>query len=249
MNCLPVYKKELRSYFTSPIAYMVILFFLLMTGVFFMIIINDFNQASMYAGSSYGRDYNLNITNHVVRSLLGNMSVIMLFVIPLITMKLFAEERKTGTMELLLTYPLSDMAILLGKFFAALTLLQVMLGLTLVYTLFMVIHSSPEPGTLVSGYLGLVLMASAFVALGLFISSLTENQLIAAVVTFGVLLIFWVIQWLTPSEILSYLSINKHIENFIKGMIDTRDVVYYLSFTVLWMFMTLRVLESKKWRG
>ena len=129
------------------------------------------------------------------------------------------------------------------------TVLLVMLGLTLVYTLFMVIHSSPEPGTLISGYLGLVLMASAFVALGLFISSLTENQLIAAVATFGVLLIFWVIQWLTPSEILSYVSINKHIENFIKGMIDTRDVVYYLIFAVLWIFMTLRVLESKKWRG
>ena len=249
MNYLPVYKKELRSYFTSPIAYMVMLFFLLMTGIFFMIIFNDFNQASMYAGSPYGGGNNLNITNHVVRPLLGNMTVIMLFVIPLVTMKLFAEERKSGTMELLLTYPLSDMAILLGKFFAALTLLLIMLGLTLVYTLFMAIHSSPESGTLISGYLGLVLTASAFTALGLFISSLTENQLIAAVATFSILLIFWVIQWLTPSEILSYVSINKHTENFIKGIIDTRDVVYFLSFTVLWMFMTLRVLESKKWRG
>ena len=113
----------------------------------------------------------------------------------------------------------------------------------------MAIHSSPESGTLISGYLGLVLTASAFTALGLFISSLTENQLIAAVATFSILLIFWVIQWLTPSEILSYVSINKHTENFIKGIIDTRDVVYFLSFTVLWMFMTLRVLESKKWRG
>jgi len=249
MNCLPVYKKELRSYFTSPIAYVVILFFLLVTGIFFMVFISDFNMASMNAQSPYGGGYNLNITYRVVRPLLGNMCVILLFVMPLITMKPFAEERKTGTMELLFTYPLSDLDVLLGKFFASFTLFLVMLALTLVYPLFMAIHSSPEPGTLVSGYLGLVLMASAFIALGLFISSLTENQIIAAVATFGMLLIFWIIQWTGTSEILRHLSILEHFNKFAEGMIDTRDVVYYLSFTVLWMFMTLRVLESKKWRG
>jgi len=247
MNFWPVYKKEIRSYFTSPIAYVVMLFFLLLTGIFFMVFMNDFNFASMNQ-SPYG-GYNLNITYRVVRPLLGNMSVILLFVIPLITMKPFAEERKTGTIELLFTYPLSDLDLVLGKFLAAFTLFLVMLFLTLVYPLFMFIHSSPETGTLASGYLGLVLLAASFMSLGLFISSLTENQIIAAIATFGMLLIFWIVQWVGHNELLQYLSLLEHFDNFSEGIIDTRDVFYYLSFMVLWLFMTLRVLESKKWRS
>ncbi|HUU28471.1 MAG TPA: ABC transporter permease [archaeon] len=247
MKFWPVYKKEIRSYFTSPIAYVVMLFFLLLTGIFFMVFISDFNFASM--NQSPYESYNLNITYRVVRPLFGNMSVIMLFVIPLITMKPFAEERKSGTMELLFTFPLSDIDIVLGKFLAALSLFLVMLALTLVYTLFMAIHTNPEFGTITSGYLGLLLMAAAFIALGLFISSITENQIIAAVATFGVLLIFWIIQWTGSNELLRHLSLLEHFNNFAEGMIDTRDIVYYLSFMVLWLFMTLRVLESKKWRS
>ncbi len=247
MNFLPVYKRELRSYFTSPIAYVVLTFFILLTGFFFYVFISEFSQASM-SQSPYG-PRNLNVTMHILRPLLGNISVIMLFVMPLITMKPFSEERKTGTIELLLTYPLSDLEILLGKYFAALTLFLVMLAITLVYPLFMVLHSQPELGTLFSGYLGLLLMAAAFMALGIFISSLTENQIIAAIATFATLLILWIIRWVGPNELIRHLSILEHFNNFAEGLIDTRDLVYYLSFTVLWLFMTLRVLESKKWRS
>ena len=247
MNFLPVYKRELRSYFTSPIAYVVLTFFILLTGFFFYVFISEFSQASM-SQSPYG-PRNLNVTMHILRPLLGNISVIMLFIMPLITMKPFSEERKTGTIELLLTYPLSDLEILLGKFFAALTLFLAMLAMTLVYPLFMVLHSQPELGTLFSGYLGLLLMAAAFMALGIFISSLTENQIIAAIATFATLLILWIIRWVGPNELIRHLSILEHFNNFAEGLIDTRDVVYYLSFTVLWLFMTLRVLESKKWRS
>ena len=247
MNFLPVYKRELRSYFTSPIGYVVLTFFILLTGFFFYVFISEFSQASM-SQSPYG-PRNLNVTMHILRPLLGNISVIMLFIMPLITMKPFSEERKTGTIELLLTYPLSDLEILLGKFFAALTLFLAMLAMTLVYPLFMVLHSQPELGTLFSGYLGLLLMAAAFTALGIFISSLTENQIIAAIATFATLLILWIIRWVGPNELIRHLSILEHFNNFAEGLIDTRDVVYYLSFTVLWLFMTLRVLESKKWRS
>jgi ABC-2 type transport system permease protein len=247
MNFWPVYKKEMRSYFTSPIAYVVMLVFLILTGVFFMVFMSDFNFASMNQSPYEGS--NLNITYRVVRPLLGNMSVILLFAMPLITMKPFAEERRTGTMELLFTYPLSDMAILLGKFLAAFTLFLVMLACTLLYVFFMFLYSSPEPGTLISGYLGILLMAAAFISIGLFISSLTENQIIAAVTTFGALLLFWIIQWTGTNEVLRQLSILEHFNNFAEGIIDTRDTVYYLSFTILWLFVTLRVLESKKWRG
>ena len=247
MNFLPVYVRELRSYFTSPIAYVVMLFFLLLTGIFFMVFIGDFNMASMNAGQ-YG-PRTLNVTQSVIRPLLGNMSVILLFVMPLITMKPFAEERKSGTAELLFTFPLSDLDLLLGKFLAVLSLFGVMLALTTVFPAFVAAYSEPEMGTLVSGYLGLALMSMAFIALGLFISSLTENQIIAAVATFGMLLIFWIIQWTGNSPVLRHLSVLEHFNNFAQGMIDTRDVVYYVSFALLWLFLTLRVLESKKWRG
>ena len=247
MNFLPVYKRELRSYFTSPIAYVVLTFFILLTSFFYYVFISEFSQASM-APSQYG-PRNLNITTHVLRPLFGNISVIMLFVLPLITMKPFSEERKTGTIELLLTYPLSDLDVVLGKFLAAFTLFLTMLALTLVYPMFMILHSEPELGTIFSGYLGLILMAAAFMSLGIFISSLTENQMVAAVATFAVLLILWIIRWVGPNELLRYLSILEHFNNFAEGLIDTRDTIYYVIFTVLWQFMTLRVLESKKWRN
>lgn len=248
MSFWPVYKRELRSYFYSPIAYVVLLFFVLLSGIFFMLFVSDFSMASMNQ-SPYG-GYNLNVTMRVVRPLLGNMSVIMLFVLPLITMKPFAEEKKSGTMELLLTYPLTDLDVLLGKYLAAFSLFAVMLGLTLVFPLFLVIHSEPETGTILSGYLGLLLLAASFMALGIFISSLTENQIIAAVSTFAMLLIFWFINfWSESNPVLRHLSILEHYNSFAQGMIDTRDLVFYLSFIALWLFMTLRVLESKKWRS
>ena len=247
MNFLPVYVRELRSYFTSPVAYVVMLFFLLLTGVFFMVFVGDFSMASMNP-SPYGQRP-LNVTQAVVRPLLGNMSVILVFVMPLITMKPFAEELNSGTAELLFTYPLSDLDLLLGKYLAAFSLFMAMLAVTLIFPIFIAIFSEPEMGTLISGYLGLVLMSMAFIALGLFISSLTENQIIAAIATFGMLLIFWIIQWTGNNPVLSHLSVLEHFNNFAQGLIDTRDVVYYLSFTLVWMFLTLRVLESNKWRG
>lgn len=249
MGFWPVYKRELKSYFYSPVAYVVMLFFVLLTGIFFMLFVSDFSMASMNQ-SPYGGGYNLNITMRVLRPLLGNMSVIMLFILPLITMKPFAEERKSGTMELLFTYPLTDLDIMLGKFLAAFSLFVIMLGLTLVYPLFLYIYSQPETGTLITGYLGILLLAASFMALGLFISSLTENQIIAAVATFAVLLTFWFINfWSESNQVLRHLSILEHFSSFAEGVIDSRDVVFYLSFILLWLFLTLRVLESKKWRS
>ncbi|MCE5271029.1 ABC transporter permease subunit [bacterium] len=249
MGFWPVYKRELKSYFYSPIAYVVMLFFILLTGIFFMLFVSDFSMASMNQ-SPYGGGYNLNITMRVIRPLLGNMSVIMLFILPLITMKPFAEERKSGTIELLLTYPLTDLDVLLGKYLSALSLFVIMLGLTLIYPMFLYLHSQPETGTLASGYLGILLLAGSFIALGLFISSLTENQIIAAVATFAVLLTFWFMSfWSEGNQILRHLSILEHFNNFAEGVIDTRDVIFYASFILLWLFLTLRVLESKKWRS
>jgi gliding motility-associated transport system permease protein len=174
---------------------------------------------------------------------------------PLITMRLFAEERRSGTIELLLTYPVRDGAVLVGKFLAALALYALMLALTLLYPLLVFAFTRLEWGPVLTGYVGLLLLGAAFIAAGIFASSLTENQIVAAMTTFGVLLLFWVIGWTadtvggTGGRILSHLSLIEHFDNFGKGVLDTRDIVYYLSFIALALFLSLRSLEARRWKG
>jgi len=181
--------------------------------------------------------------------------VVLLFFIPMLTMRLFAEEKKSGTMELLLTYPVRDGEILVGKFLAAAALYVVLLALTLVYPALVAYFTRVEWGPILTGYLGLVLMGGTFLAVGLLVSSLTENQIVAGFGTFGILLLFWVIGWGaefaggTLRTVLQYLSVTEHIDTFSRGLIDTKDVVYHASAIALALFLSLRSLESKRWRG
>jgi ABC-2 type transport system permease protein len=242
-------------YFTSPVAYAVFTIFLLVIGYFFSQIFWYFSTASMQAAMNPAMARDLNVTDGVMRPLFSNISVIMLFFMPFMTMRLFAEERKTGTIELLLTYPVRDGAVLVGKFLSVLALFGMLLAVTLVYPALIGYFAPLEWGPLFTGYLGLLLMGSAFLAVGLLASSLTENQVVAAFLTFGILLLFWVIGWSADyatglaGRILSHLSIVEHYENFARGVIDTRDVLYYLNFTILALFLTLRSLESRRWNG
>jgi ABC-2 type transport system permease protein len=198
---------------------------------------------------------NLNITENVMRPLFTNMSVVLLFFIPMLTMRLFAEEKRAGTMELLLTYPVRDGEVLAGKFLAATGLYAVLLALTLLYPGLVAYFTRVEWGPILTGYLGLVLVGATFLAVGLLISSLTENQIVAGFGTFGVLLGFWVIGWGADfaggamRTVLQYLSITEHMDGFSRGLVDTKDLVYYASAIVLALFLTLRSLESKRWRG
>jgi ABC-2 type transport system permease protein len=198
---------------------------------------------------------NLSITENVMRPLFSNMSVVLLFFIPMITMRLFAEEKRAGTMELLLTYPVRDGEVLAGKFLSALGLYAVLLVLTLLYPALVAYFTRVEWGPILTGYLGLLLVGATFLAVGLLMSSLTENQIVAGFVTFGILLAFWVIGWGADfaggnmRTILQYLSITEHMDGFSRGLIDTKDLVYYGTAIALALFMTLRSLESKRWRG
>jgi len=200
-----------------------------------------------------GRD--LNVTDSVMRPLFSNISVILLLLLPMVTMRLFAEERRSGTIELLLTYPVRDGAVLAAKYLAALALYAIMIGLTVLYPGIVVYFARLEWGPVVTGYLGLLLMGAAFIAVGVFASSLTENQIVASITTFGVLLIFWILGWSadyaggTTGKVLQFLSILEHNESFAKGVLDTKDVLYYLNFTVLALFLTLRSLEARRWKG
>jgi len=250
-----IFKKEMRLYFTSPVAWVVFTIFLLIAGYFFYSIFAFFTLASMQSAMNPQMGRDLNVTDSVMRPLFSNISVILLLLMPLVTMRLFAEERRSGTIELLLTYPVRDGAVLAGKYLAALGLYAIMIALTLLYPGIVVYFARLEWGPIFTGYLGLLLMGATFIAVGVFASSLTENQIVAAITTFGALLIFWILGWSadyaggTAGKVLQFLSILEHNDSFSKGVLDTKDVVYYLNFTVLALFLTLRSLEARRWKG
>jgi ABC-2 type transport system permease protein len=197
----------------------------------------------------------LNLTEMVLEPFWGSIGIVLLLMVPLVTMRLFAEEKKTGTVELLLTYPISDRGAVLGKYVAALSVVALMLAGTLPAMVVLGVLTTPPWETIFSGYLGLLLMSSAFVSLGLFASSLTRNQIIAAAGSFGALLFLWIAGWAQPlagptlGGVLAYLSLLSHFENFSKGVLDSRDFLFYLLFVILFLFATLRVLESRHWRA
>jgi ABC-2 type transport system permease protein len=255
MSWWAVFKKEFRLYFVSPIAYVVLAIFALVAGWFFYNVFSFYTLISMQAAMNpmMGRD--MSVTEGVLRPLFQNISVILLFLLPLLTMRLFAEEKRSGTIELLLTYPVRDGEVLVGKYLAALAVFLGMLTLTLAYPALVAWTAQLEWGPLVTGYLGLVLQGAVFLAIGILISSLTENQIVAGVTTFGLLLILWVIGWASDSaggalgRVLSHISITEHFDSFAKGIIDTKDIIYYLNLIILSLFLTLRSLESKRWRG
>jgi ABC-2 type transport system permease protein len=191
----------------------------------------------------------------MIRPFFQNMSVIVLFVIPMITMRSFSEEKKSGTMELLLTSPVTNWQLILGKFLASFTLYFVMVMVTFLFMVFLLIWGNPSLVPILISYLGILLMGLVLVALGNFISSLTENQIVAAVGTFGATMFLWVIGFAGDfagkvfGEIFKYLSIVNHFDDFSKGVFDTNHLVYYLSLTFLMLFFTYQSIESSKWRG
>ena len=255
MRWLPIFKKEMHLYFGSPVAYVVFTFFLLISGWFFSQIFLFYSDISMRSFMQPQFGQNLNITENVMRPLFTNMSVVLLFFIPMLTMRLFAEEKRSGTMELLLTYPVRDGEVLAGKYLAAGALYAILLVLTLLYPGLVAYFTRIEWGPILTGYLGLLLLGGTFLAVGLLISSLTENQIVAGFGTFGILLLFWVIGWGAEfaggnlRTLLQYLSVTDHLDTFSRGLIDTKDLVYYASAIALALFLTLRSLESKRWRG
>lgn len=257
-NILAIYNKELRSYFVSPVAYVIAGVFLFLSGYLFRNILMQFNywclQFSQQQQSMQGGMPNLNLNEMVVTQFFGVMDFIWLMVVPMLTMRLLAEEKKNGTMELLMTSPISTVEVLLGKFFACLTLYMAIVALTLVYCGILEVYGDPDWGPIWSAYLGYLLLGGTFIGVGMLASSLTENQIVAVLLSFGALLLLWLIDWSasfagpTAAKILQYLSIIGHLQDFQRGVIDTSDVIFYLSFIFFTLFVTSRVLESRRWR-
>lgn len=253
-NVLAIAGKELRGYFASPIGYVLVGFWALLFGYFFYTLVAFFERQSMQM-SMGGPGGSLNVNQMLVSPLLMNATVIMLLVFPLITMRTYAEEKRSGTIELLLTSPVTDLEIILGKFFGALGLFAAMLAVTFVHMGILFAYGSPEWKPIATGYLGLLLMGGSFLSLGLFISSLTRNQIVAGMITFSVFLLLWIINWVstfvspTMQTVLNYVSITEHFDDFAKGIIDTKHVVYYLSFISMGLFLTMKSVDSERWRG
>lgn len=251
----PVYSKEMYRIFASPIFYVVAFIFLTLAGYFFYSAVAYYSLLSFQAGRNPFLAQQLNLGEMVLEPFFGSIGIVLLLMVPLITMRLFAEEKKTGTVELLLTYPISDRGAVLGKFTAALSVVALMLTGTLPAMVVLSAFTTAPWATILSGYLGLVLMSSAFVSLGVLASSLTQNQIVAAAITFGAALLLWIIGWaqtLAGQEVGSvfvYLSLLSHFESFTKGVLDSRDILYYGLFVTLFLFATLRVLESRHWRA
>jgi ABC-2 type transport system permease protein len=176
-------------------------------------------------------------------------------VFPAITMRTYSEEKRQGTIELLLTSPLTDVEIILGKFLGAMTLYAAMLAVTLIHISLLFLYGNPEWKPIATGYLGLLLMGGCFLSVGLLISSLTKNQVVAAMATFAVFLMLWVINWIgafvgpTAQAVLQYLSITEHFDDFSRGIIDTKHLIYYLSFIAFGLFLTMKSVDSERWRG
>ncbi len=246
-------RRDFRAYFMSPIAYIVIALFLAIMGWMFFANLTYFNLSNLQA-RQYNSGKGVSITEGIIRPLFGNMNVVLLFIVPFITMRLFAEERKNRTLELLMTSPLTLNQLILGKFFSAVFLIGVMLAMTIVYPVVLFLTGNPELGPIATSLLGTFLLSSSLIALGVLFSSFTENQIVAAALTFACGLFLWLINWAsqwagaTFGEFFNYLSLINHFNNFSRGLIDTSDVLFYLSFIFVSLFLTNRVLDSSRWR-
>ena len=252
-NVAAIAQREINAYFASPIAYVLIGFFALLFGWFYYVPLAYFVQQSGQMGMNPTQAMNIN--QMLVGPTLMNTTVIMLFLFPLITMRTYAEEKRSGTIELLLTSPVTDVEIILGKFFGAMLLYAAMLLVTMIHIGILFIFGDPEWKPIATGYLGLLLMGGCFLSMGLFISSLTKNQIVAAMATFAVFLMLWVISWIstfvgpTMQSVLQYLSLTDHFDDFSRGIIDTKHLIYYLSFMAFGLFLTVKSVDSERWRG
>ena len=253
-NSWIIAKRDLGSFFNSPIFYVITTVFLIIYSYIFVNILSFFSMQSMQSGQFQQMGIALNINEMVIEPSFQNMAVVLLLIIPIVTMRSFAEEKKSKTFRLLLSSPVHLKEIIWGKFFACMIVITVMVLISSYSIGFLFMIGEPDIGPVLTGYLGILLTAGCYVSIGIFASSLTENQIVAAVITFGFSLFMWVIGWgaqtanSTTGQVLQYLSVIEHMDRFLKGMIETSDLAYYLSFIIFGLFLCYRTLDSNRWR-
>lgn len=235
-NVATIARREVKAYFTSWMAYATIAGFVLITGyIFFNILVGTREDVQ-------------------IKWMFNNMTVTMLFITPLLTMRLLAEEKNSGTIELLLTAPVTDWQVVLGKFLGGLSVFLAMIALTTMFPMILEHYGDPDRGPILASYLGILLVVCSFVSVGIFASSVTDSQVVAGFLGFGILLSLWIIGWAAQhtgpfwGEVLRTVSVVPHLEDYTEGLIDTKHLVYQLSFTFFWLYCSVRILESRKWR-
>lgn len=258
-NIIAIVERELGMFFVSPVAYVVLTIFLFLSGMFFNTVLSQVLQMSMMQQMQSAQTGQgptpMDVPGIVSQNFLSSMSVILLFMIPMITMALFSEEKKRGTIELLLTAPITDAQVILGKFFAAASFFTIMLLSTWIPMAVLFIYGHPAKGPILTAYLGLFLYSLSLVAIGMFISSLTENQIVAGVLSFGTFMMLWLVSVManratdSSKAVLSYLSILDHLDEFMKGVLSTSNVIFYVSLAFVGIFLTYRSVDSLRWRG
>ena len=257
-NIFAIIERELRAYFNSPIAYVTLTGFLLLSGIVFEGLLGDamdFQLRSTMAAAQTGGPRPFDAPGYISQGFLGTISVLLLFMVPMITMGLFAEEKRRGTIELLLTAPITDLQVVLGKFFAAVSFFLILLLSTAIPMSILYIYGSPASGAILTNYLGIFLYGLAVVAIGVFVSTLTENQIISGILGFVIALALWFFDLLSrraepPTRaVLEYLSVINHLNDFMKGVIATSHIIFYLSLMLIALFLTYRSIDSLRWRG
>ncbi|MBI3598711.1 MAG: ABC transporter permease subunit [Nitrospirae bacterium] len=248
-NIVAIVGKEMRLYFASPIIYVMAAVFLLIADFLF------YSQISLYSIMRFQQNLSqMSIHQVVFQPSFMNMGIILLLMVPLLTMRLISEEKKGRTLELLLTSPVSIIEIVFAKFLAAFLVYLILLTMTLHVPLILATLTTVSIKPLISSYLGLAMMGGVFVSFGLFASTLSENQIIAAVTSFGILIGLWLIRagdtgGETPMDaVLNFLSLVRHLDNMVKGLIDTRDISYFISLTTMGLFLSHRIIESTRWK-
>lgn len=258
-NILVIAERDLKTYFISPVAYVVLTIFIFLSGLFFNFYLNLMVQSvaarAMQAAQSGQPPEPLDMPGLISQQFFGWMSFIMLFMMPMITMALFSEEKRRGTIELLLTAPVTDLQVVLGKFLAAAGFYTILLLTTAIEMVALYLYSSPASGPILAAYLGLLLYGFAVLSIGMFISTLTENQIVAAILTFGTILMMWLVDVFSRNAsegvraVLTYLSILNHLNDFFQGVIATSHIIFYMSLILVGLFLTYRSLDSLRWRG
>jgi len=250
-----VIAKELRGYFVSPIVYVVGAVFLLIFGLLSYLYIVFAGAQAMQLMQMQGGMAQINLNDLVFRNLFASMRFILLIILPILTMRLFAEERKLRTFEFLMTSPIGINEIVAGKFVSVLLIYLSLLGLTGLVPAVLMLFSDFDWNPILTGYLGMALLGALFLSVGVFASALTENQIVAAFVSFGILLTVWLISGLgtllgdtTAGHIISYVSFMEHYDHLVRGLIDTSDLVYFGSSLILMLFLSHRVVESARWK-
>src|SRR5580698_8567302 len=253
-NVWIICRTELKSYFASPIAYLLMAFFALIFGFGFFTATRDFVRFG-FMSEMQGRSTPMNVNEQVIRPLLGFASTVALFLIPMITMRLFAEEKRSGTIELLMTSPINDIEIVLGKWLAAVALYSIMLLVSVLPMAILFRYGQPDWKPLAVGYLGLLLQGGCLLAIGTFVSTCTSNQIVAGALGFAISLLLFVLNWVSEfgssitDRVIGYFSVQAHFESFSKGVLDSKDIIFYVTMIILGLFLTSRSLESVRWRA